>query len=54
MTMPVGRIRPVTTHTAHLSSVELAAIRELLEEAFDGDISDDDHEHTLGGMHALV
>ncbi len=42
MTMPAGRVRPVTTHTAHLSSGELAAIHELLEEAFDGDITDDD------------
>jgi aminoglycoside 2'-N-acetyltransferase I len=43
-----------TAHTAELSAEELQAIRVLLDEAFDGDVTDDDHEHALGGMHALV
>ena len=33
---------------------ELAAIRALLDEAFDGDFGDDDWEHALGGIHVLV
>lgn len=43
-----------TAHTAWLSPDELRAIRVLLDEAFDGDVTDDDYEHALGGMHALV
>ncbi|MBR8639487.1 aminoglycoside 2'-N-acetyltransferase [Streptomyces tuirus] len=41
-------------HTARLTPMELLAVRGLLHEAFDGDFSDDDWDHTLGGMHALV
>lgn len=43
-----------TAHTAWLSEDELGAIRALLDGAFDGDFSDDDFEHGLGGIHALV
>jgi aminoglycoside 2'-N-acetyltransferase I len=43
-----------TAHTAALATEELRAIRVLLDEAFDGDITDDDYEHGLGGIHALV
>ncbi|MBA3279582.1 MAG: GNAT family N-acetyltransferase [Geodermatophilaceae bacterium] len=43
-----------TAHTAQLSRDELRAIRELLDEAFDGDFTDQDFDHSLGGMHALV
>ncbi|MGI8681095.1 MAG: GNAT family N-acetyltransferase [Mycobacteriales bacterium] len=43
-----------TAHTAWLRPEELQAIRVLLDEAFDGDVTDDDYEHALGGMHALV
>lgn len=43
-----------TAHTAWLSAAELRAIRALLDEAFDGDFTDDDYEHGLGGIHALV
>ncbi len=43
-----------TAHTARLGPEELRAIRVLLDEAFDGDVTDDDYEHALGGMHALV
>ncbi len=43
-----------TAHTAALSPGELQAIRGLLYDAFHGDITDDDYEHALGGMHALV
>ncbi|HEX2289161.1 MAG TPA: GNAT family N-acetyltransferase [Pseudonocardiaceae bacterium] len=41
-------------HTAWLIRGELQAIRILLDEAFNGDVTDDDYEHALGGMHALV
>ncbi|MDQ0932915.1 GNAT family N-acetyltransferase [Streptomyces turgidiscabies] len=43
-----------TAHTADLTSAELAAARGLLDAAFDGDFSDADWEHALGGLHALV
>ena len=41
-------------HTASLSAGELADIRALLDDAFDGGFSDDDFEHALGGIHALA
>jgi aminoglycoside 2'-N-acetyltransferase I len=44
----------LTAHTAWLSPAELRAIRVLLDEAFNGDVTDDDYEHALGGVHALV
>jgi len=44
-------------HTAELDAVDLAAVRALCDAAFEGDFgsdfSDDDWEHTLGGVHAL-
>ncbi len=43
-----------TAHTAWLSPDALRAIRALLDEAFEEDVTDDDYEHALGGMHALV
>ncbi|MEV5429362.1 GNAT family N-acetyltransferase [Streptomyces sp. NPDC052701] len=43
-----------TAHTADLTPAELRAVRGLLHDAFDGDFSDDDWDHTLGGVHALV
>ena len=41
-------------HTAWLRAEELRAIRDLLDEAFEDEISDSDYEHGLGGIHALV
>ncbi|MFD7915444.1 GNAT family N-acetyltransferase [Streptomyces sp. NPDC059752] len=41
-------------HTAELTGAELREIRALLDGAFDGDFADEDFEHALGGMHALV
>lgn len=41
-------------HTAELNDGDLQAVRALLDAAFDGDVGDADHEHVLGGMHALV
>lgn len=47
-------VRVRTVHTADLAPGELPALRELLEEAFEGDFDDEDWDHTLGGMHVLV
>jgi aminoglycoside 2'-N-acetyltransferase I len=41
-------------HTADLDAATLTAARALLDEVFAGDMTDDDWEHALGGMHALV
>ncbi|MEV0324181.1 GNAT family N-acetyltransferase [Streptomyces sp. NPDC050659] len=43
-----------TAHTSALTAAELRAARALLDEAFDGDFSDQDWDHGLGGVHALV
>ncbi|AXK31269.1 GNAT family N-acetyltransferase [Streptomyces armeniacus] len=55
-----------TAHTADLTAPELAAVRELLTHAFDGEhgahsehgaysaYSDEDWDHTLGGVHVLL
>ena len=42
-----------TAHTADLDAATLDRCRALLAEAFD-DLGDDDWEHSLGGMHALL
>ena len=41
-------------HTADLDSVTVKAARALLDDVFAGEVTDDDWEHALGGMHALV
>ncbi|MBV9091868.1 MAG: GNAT family N-acetyltransferase [Mycobacteriaceae bacterium] len=41
-------------HTCDLDNETLHSARELLADAFEGNFSDDDWEHALGGMHALV
>ncbi|MEV6421456.1 GNAT family N-acetyltransferase [Streptomyces sp. NPDC051662] len=43
-----------TAHTYELSPAELTEIRALLDDAFEGGFSDDDWDHGLGGVHALV
>lgn len=43
-----------TAHTADLPAATLAAVRALLDAVFEGDMSDHDWEHALGGVHALV
>jgi len=40
-------------HTAELDDAALAAVRALCDKAFEGDFSDADWEHALGGVHAL-
>ncbi|MGW1955660.1 GNAT family N-acetyltransferase [Streptomyces sp. NPDC001920] len=54
MTAPSCALTPRTAHTADLTPDELRAIRALLDDAFDGDFSDEDFDHALGGMHVLV
>lgn len=54
MTPTAPAVTSRTAHTADLTADELRAIRALLDDAFDGDFSDEDWEHGLGGMHALV
>jgi aminoglycoside 2'-N-acetyltransferase I len=41
-------------HTADLDNETRESARRMLVDAFDGDFSDDDWDHTLGGMHALI
>lgn len=43
-----------TAHTYELKPAVLSAIRAALEDAFDGDLSEEDWEHGLGGVHAYV
>ncbi|MEU9227113.1 GNAT family N-acetyltransferase [Streptomyces massasporeus] len=47
-------IRVRTAHTADLRPAELDAVRGLLDAAFEGDFGDEDWDHGLGGVHALV
>ncbi|QES48069.1 aminoglycoside 2'-N-acetyltransferase [Streptomyces venezuelae] len=48
------RTRTRLAHTSELGERALKEIRSLLDAAFDGDFCDEDFEHGLGGMHALV
>ena len=41
-------------HTADLDSAAIKAARALLDDVFAGEMTDDDWEHALGGVHALV
>lgn len=43
-----------TAHTADLDAATRAAARRLLDDVFAGELSDDDWEHVLGGVHALA
>ncbi len=45
-----------TAHTADLAAPELLAVRRLLDGAFPPEeaYTEQDHEHTLGGVHALL
>ena len=42
-----------TAHTADLDAAILAAARALLDDVFEGEMTDHDWEHCLGGVHAL-
>jgi aminoglycoside 2'-N-acetyltransferase I len=43
-----------TAHTADLDAATLATARSLLDDVFEGEMSEDDWEHALGGIHALA
>jgi aminoglycoside 2'-N-acetyltransferase I len=43
-----------TAHTAALDAATLAAARAILDGAFGGEMTDDDWDHALGGIHALA
>jgi aminoglycoside 2'-N-acetyltransferase I len=43
-----------TAHTADVGAEGLGAARALLDEVFEGEMTDDDWDHTVGGVHALV
>ncbi|MFH8349905.1 GNAT family N-acetyltransferase [Streptomyces sp. NPDC018045] len=47
-------IHPRLVHTAELDARTRAAARTLLDDAFEGDMSEEDWDHALGGVHALV
>jgi aminoglycoside 2'-N-acetyltransferase I len=54
-TLGAGARSGVTlVHTAQLTPAARRATRELVERAFDGDFGDEDWDHALGGLHALV
>ncbi len=48
----MGDVRVVTT--AEAGSDLLGRVRALMNEAFEGDFSDEDWDHALGGWHVLV
>jgi aminoglycoside 2'-N-acetyltransferase I len=41
-------------HTSALAPTEVRGVREMLDTTFDGNFSDDDFDHALGGMHVLA
>lgn len=41
-------------HTSALEPAVLGQARKLLDDVFEGDMSDEDWDHCLGGLHALV
>lgn len=43
-----------TVHTSAIDAAALSAARELLEAAFDGELTAEDWEHCLGGLHVLA
>jgi aminoglycoside 2'-N-acetyltransferase I len=43
-----------TAHTAQLDRATLAPARELLDDVFGDEMTDEDWDHALGGIHALV
>ncbi|WP_425550704.1 GNAT family N-acetyltransferase [Actinoallomurus liliacearum] len=43
-----------TAHTGELDVALLKTVRAFLEDVFEGDLSDQDWDHALGGMHVLA
>lgn len=54
--MTSGQSVPImqVAHAADLDAAALGAARALLDTAFEGEFTDDDWDHSLGGMHALL
>ena len=52
MAFPQAHVR--IAHTADLDAATLRAVRTVLDEAFAGEFTDQDWEHTVGGVHALA
>ncbi|WP_050508465.1 hypothetical protein [Streptomyces rimosus] len=46
--------RPRLAHTAELDARTRFAAKTLLHEVFEGDMTEEDWDHALGGVHALV
>ncbi len=44
----------VLAHTGQLDPAVLTAAHQLLDQVFDGELTEQDWEHCLGGMHALM
>lgn len=44
----------LVTHTADLGRTNLTDVRALLDEVFEGDFSDEDWDHSVGGVHVLL
>ena len=49
-----ARVEVVVAHTGQLEPAVLTAARELLDRAFDGELTPADWQHCLGGLHALA
>ena len=47
-------VKVTTAHTAYVEPAVLRAARALLDDVFSGEMTDDDWEHALGGIHALA
>jgi aminoglycoside 2'-N-acetyltransferase I len=47
-------LRVHLAHTADLDAADLAAARTLLDDVFQGEMTAQDWEHSLGGIHALA
>jgi len=47
-------VKVTTAHTAYVERAVLRAARALLDDVFRGEMTDDDWEHALGGIHALA
>ena len=50
----MSALRVEVAHTGQLPAEVLAAARALLDAVFAGELTDDDWEHCLGGLHALA
>lgn len=49
-----ARPEVAVAHTADLDAGTLRAMRAFLDDVFEGEMTDDDWDHALGGIHALV